>query len=71
MPDIALLDIDLEGEQTGIDLGKILSTNYNIPFIYVTDYDDSETFFEGLKKRGWKQRVLNKREGLTLYGFKR
>lgn len=49
LPDIALLDIDLEGEATGIDLGKILSSTYKIPFIYVTDYDDSETFFEGLK----------------------
>src|SRR5690606_12570 len=46
-----LLDIDLEGERTGIDLGKILSTTYNIPFIYVTDYDDHETFFEGLKSK--------------------
>tara|TARA_R110002012_G_scaffold308585_2_gene514905 strand:+ start:1319 stop:2158 length:840 start_codon:yes stop_codon:yes gene_type:complete len=51
IPDIVLLDIDLEGEQTGIDLGKILSTSYNIPFIYVTDYDDNETFFEGLKTK--------------------
>ncbi len=51
MPDVVLLDIDLEGEQTGIDLGKILGETYNIPFIYVTDYDDKETFFEGLKTR--------------------
>ena len=51
IPDIALLDIDLDGEQTGIDLGNILSTTYNIPFIYVTDYDDNETFFEGLKTK--------------------
>ncbi len=51
MPDIVLLDIELEGEQTGIDLGKILSTTYDVPFIYVTDYDDNETFFEGLKTK--------------------
>ncbi len=49
LPDIALLDIDLEGERNGIDLGKILSSNYNIPFIYVTDYDDNATFFESLQ----------------------
>lgn len=49
IPDIALLDIDLEGEQTGIDLGKILFTDYKIPFIYVTDYDDNTTFFESLQ----------------------
>lgn len=51
MPDIVLLDIELEGEQTGIDLGRILDETYKIPFIYVTDYDDNETFFEGLKTR--------------------
>ncbi|MBK5213586.1 MAG: response regulator [Flavobacteriaceae bacterium] len=50
-PDIALLDIDLEGEQTGIDLGNILHSQYNIPFIYVTDYDDNETFFKGLQTK--------------------
>lgn len=48
-PDVVLLDIDLEGERTGIDLGKILSSSYKIPFIYVTDYDDNETFFESLQ----------------------
>lgn len=48
-PDIVLLDINLEGEPTGIDLGKMLDENHKIPFIYVTDYDDNETFFEGLK----------------------
>ena len=47
-PDLVLLDIDLQGEQTGLDLGKILSTDYQIPFIYVTDFDDDHTFFEGL-----------------------
>lgn len=51
MPDIALLDINLQGEQTGIDLGKILSSTYNIPFIYITEQDDNETFFEGLKTK--------------------
>ncbi len=33
MPDVALLDIDLEGEKSGIDLGKILAFDYKIPFI--------------------------------------
>ena len=47
-PDVVLLDIDLQGEQTGLDLGKILSEEYKIPFIYVTDFEDNQTFFEGL-----------------------
>ncbi len=47
-PDIALLDIILKGEKTGIDLGKKLSTEFGIPFIYVTDYGDDETFYKSL-----------------------
>jgi len=47
-PDLVLLDIDLQGEQTGIDLGKKLNEIYNIPFIYVTAYGDDQTFYDGL-----------------------
>ena len=47
-PDIVLLDIDLQGEQTGLDLGKQLYESYKIPFIYVSAYDDDQTFYEGL-----------------------
>lgn len=47
-PEIVLLDINLEGDKTGIDLGKLLHEHYQIPFIYVTQFDDNETFFKGL-----------------------
>lgn len=47
-PDIVLLDIDLQGNQTGLDLGKQLHETYNIPFIYVTSFDDDQTFYDGL-----------------------
>jgi DNA-binding response OmpR family regulator len=47
-PDLVLLDINLEGEQTGFDLGKQLHDVYNIPFIYVTQYEDDATFYKGL-----------------------
>ena len=47
-PDVALLDINLDGEQTGIDLGKILSEKYGIPFIYVTELGDTYTFINAL-----------------------
>lgn len=43
-PDIVLLDIDLKGAENGIYLGHLLKTEYKIPFIYVTDYNDSYTF---------------------------
>jgi len=48
-PDLVLLDIDLQGEHTGIDLGTLLMTEYKIPFIYVTDHGDNKTYFEALK----------------------
>lgn len=47
-PDIVLLDIDLHGKKDGIDLGKVLHNKYQIPFIYVTDFDDDITFTKGL-----------------------
>lgn len=50
-PDIILLDINLEGELSGLDLGRMLDKDYHIPFIYVTGFDDDETFFEGLSTR--------------------
>lgn len=48
-PDLVLLDIDLQGEKDGLDLGKILSTKYKIPFIYLTNLDDDRIFNKGLQ----------------------
>lgn len=47
-PDLVLLDIDLKGKETGLDLGERLHKEFKIPFIYVTQYDDDETFYKGL-----------------------
>jgi len=47
-PDLVLLDIDLLGEENGIDLGKKLLNKYHIPFIYVTGLDDRHTFIKAL-----------------------
>lgn len=33
-PDLVLLDIDLSGEQTGIDIGRKLKEETTIPFIF-------------------------------------
>ncbi len=49
IPDLVLLDINLQGEATGLDLGKILHEQYGIPFIYVTDFSDDYTFYKGLE----------------------
>ncbi len=48
-PDIVLSDIDLKGKLTGIDLGKRLKEEFKIPFIYITKFDDHQTFYKGLQ----------------------
>lgn len=42
-PSVVLLDINLNGEEAGIDIGKQLNEEHNIPFIYVTSYSDAPT----------------------------
>jgi len=42
-PDLALVDITLNGEQSGLELGKMFSYDLNIPYIYVTSHSDIST----------------------------
>lgn len=42
-PDIALLDINLNGKPTGIEIGKYIKEKLGIPFIYLTSYADRGT----------------------------
>lgn len=48
-PDILLMDIDLGGDITGIDLVKGVNEKYDIPVIYVTSFADSDTFQKAKK----------------------
>ena len=41
-PDLVLLDINLEGNAEGINLGRLLSAR-KIPFIYISAYIDATT----------------------------
>ncbi|OHD19975.1 MAG: hypothetical protein A2Y38_21100 [Spirochaetes bacterium GWB1_59_5] len=43
IPDLAFLDINLEGEQDGIAVGIVLRERLGIPFVYATAYTDAET----------------------------
>ena len=43
LPDLVILDIDLSGEMTGIELAAQLKKNVNIPFIFLTALADSQT----------------------------
>lgn len=47
--DIILLDVNISGEKSGIDLALTINTEYNIPFIYLTSYSDPKTI-ESLKE---------------------
>jgi DNA-binding LytR/AlgR family response regulator len=41
--DLALLDIQLATEKSGIDVGKHIRDNYDIPFVFITSNSDKET----------------------------
>lgn len=43
LPDLVLLDINLQGERDGIELGDELQKTYKIPFIYLSAYSDELT----------------------------
>lgn len=43
LPDLILLDVNIEGTRDGIEIGQIIQDKYKIPFIYITSYSDSET----------------------------
>lgn len=41
-PGMVLTDINLESEKSGIDLGRILNQQYQIPFIYITSHSSKD-----------------------------
>lgn len=45
-PDIAILDIQLSGRKTGIDIAKKINEDYNFPFIFLTSNADEYTIDE-------------------------
>lgn len=42
-PDLVLVDINLSGNKTGIELAQQLSEKYKIPFIFITSHTDKLT----------------------------
>lgn len=48
-PDIAILDIQLSGSKTGIDLARKINQDYNFPFIFLTSNSDTTTLNEAKK----------------------
>lgn len=42
-PDLALLDINIKGSRSGIDLANIIRQKYSFPFVFLTAFADRET----------------------------
>jgi len=50
-PDIILLDVNLNDEKDGIDIGNYINENYKLPFVYLTSYADKVTLDRAKKTR--------------------
>lgn len=48
-PDLAILDIQLSGRKTGIDIAEKIRSNYDFPFIFLTSNADPLTVAEAKK----------------------
>ncbi len=42
-PDAAILDVNLESKEDGIDIARRINQKYQIPFLFLTSYADKET----------------------------
>ncbi len=42
-PDLILMDISLDGALDGIETAEVISSDYDIPVIYLTAFNDRET----------------------------
>jgi len=49
LPDLILVDINIDGDKDGIELGKFLKTEAEIPFIYLTSHSDKNTISRAKK----------------------
>ena len=43
LPDVAILDINLNGQMDGIEIAEVIASRYDIPFIFLTSYSDKRT----------------------------
>ncbi len=48
-PDIAILDVQLSGKKTGIDLAQVIVDRYGFPFIFLTSNSDLATLNQAKK----------------------
>lgn len=63
-PDFLLIDINLGGKKTGIDVAHYINQEVNIPFIFITSNADEATVNEAKKTNpfGYLQKPFNKND---------
>jgi DNA-binding LytR/AlgR family response regulator len=50
-PDIALIDIRMEKELDGLEIGEFIQNNYKLPFIFITAHSDIEMIKKIIKTK--------------------
>lgn len=73
-PDLVLMDIVLEGKMDGIEAASIISSNFDIPIVYLTAYEDENTLRRAKKTmpfgyilKPFEDRVLYSAIEIALY----
>lgn len=66
-PDIMLLDINIGGIKSGIDLAQYIRENYQIPLIFISSYSDSNTLSSAkqVKPNGYLVKPFSKEDLFT------
>lgn len=65
--DFLILDINLYGTETGIDLAKKINKTHHIPFFYLTSYSDRDTLLElrNTNPLGYLSKPINEADLIT------
>ncbi len=66
-PDIALVDIVIEGEKDGIEVATEIKNSFEIPFIFVTSHADKQTVerVKHIKPNGYLVKPFNSKDLYT------
>jgi DNA-binding LytR/AlgR family response regulator len=62
-PDLVLLDIEIDGEKSGIDVGLKINEDYKLPFIFLTAFSDNATIEKAKKANPYAYLVKPFNEG--------
>jgi DNA-binding LytR/AlgR family response regulator len=62
-PDLVLLDIEIDGDKSGIDVGLKINDTYKLPFIFLTAFSDNATLEKAKKANPYAYLVKPFNEG--------